>query len=116
MGNLGKKYTDGETIIRQGDVGNCMYVIQEGTVAVIAEHDGNEILLREIGKNGFFGEMALFEEEVRTATVRAVGDVRVLTVDKKNFLSGIHEDPSLAFRIVETMSHRIRDLTDRLDP
>ena len=37
-----------------------------------------------------------------------------LTIDKKNFLGGVHEDPSLALRIVQTMSHRIRDLTDRL--
>ncbi|MCP5116936.1 MAG: hypothetical protein GY953_39425 [bacterium] len=49
--------------------------------------------------------------EVRSATVRALGDVRVLRVDKKNFLRGIHEDPSLAFRIVQTMSKRIRALT-----
>lgn len=116
MNNVGKVYADGEPIVRQGDVGECMYVIQDGRVEVIAEHDGEEIRLRELGKNDFFGEMAIFEDEVRTATVRAIGDARVLTVDKKNFLSGIHEDPSLAFRIVETMSHRIRDLTDRLEP
>lgn len=115
MNNLGRVYADGELIVRQGEVGDCMYVIQEGKVEVIAEHDGEEIRLRELGKNDFFGEMAIFEDEVRTATVRAVGDARVLTIDKKNFLSGIHEDPSLAFRIVETMSHRIRDLTDRLN-
>ena len=54
------------------------------------------------------------EEEVRTATIRAVGIARVLTVDKRNFMGGIHEDPSLALRLVKTMSHRIRDLTDRL--
>ena len=58
--------------------------------------------------------MALFEEEIRTATIRARGAARVLTIDKKNFLGGVHEDPSLALRIVQTMSHRIRDLTDRL--
>lgn len=115
MGNLGKVYRDGDLIVRQGDIGDCMYVIQDGRVEVIAEHDGEEIRLRELGKNDFFGEMAIFEDEIRTATVRAVGDARVLTIDKKNFLSGIHEDPSLAFRIVETMSHRIRDLTDRLN-
>jgi CRP-like cAMP-binding protein len=91
-----------------------MYVIQEGQVEVVAEHDGEEIRLRTLGNNDFFGEMAIFESEVRTATVRALGDTRVLTIDKRNFLQGIHEDPSLAFRIVETMSHRIRDLTDRL--
>ena len=116
MNNLGKVYADGESIVRQGEIGECMYVIQDGTVEVIAEHDGEEIRLRQLGKSDFFGEMAIFEDEVRTATVRAVGDTRVLTVDKKNFLSGIHEDPSLAFRIVATMSHRIRDLTDRLNP
>jgi CRP-like cAMP-binding protein len=114
MGNLGKVYGDGELIVRQGETGKCMYVIQDGRVEVVAEHDGEEIRLRELGKNDFFGEMAIFEHEVRTATVRAVGEARVLTIDKKNFLRGIHEDPSLAFRIVETMSHRIRDLTDRL--
>ena len=92
-----------------------MYVIQDGRVQVVVEHNGEEICLRELGKNDFFGEMAIFENEVRTATVRAIGEARVLTIDKKNFLQGIHEDPSLAFRIVETMSHRIRDLTDRLD-
>ena len=67
-----------------------------------------------MGPNEFFGERALFEKAVRTATVRAIRPTRVLTIDKKNFLGGIHEYPSLAFRIVETMSHRLRDLTDRL--
>jgi CRP-like cAMP-binding protein len=56
--------------------------------------------------------MAIFDRDVRSATVRALGEVRVLTVDKKNFLRRIHQDPSLAFRIVETMSLRIRELTD----
>ena len=91
-----------------------MYVIQKGEVEAVAERDGEEILLRKMGPNEFFGEMALFEKAIRTATIRATKPTRVLTIDKKNFLAGIHEDPSLAFRIVETMSHRIRDLTDRL--
>ncbi len=91
-----------------------MYVIQKGEVEAIAEADGREVRLRTMGKNEFFGEMALFEKETRTATIRATKPTRVLTIDKKNFLGGIHEDPSLAFRIVQTMSHRIRDLTERL--
>ncbi len=91
-----------------------MFVIQEGEVEAIAESDGKELRLRTMGPNEFFGEMALFEKETRTATIRAIRPTRVLTIDKKNFLGGIHEDPSLAFRIVKTMSHRIRDLTDRL--
>jgi CRP-like cAMP-binding protein len=114
MARLGKKYAKGEIIFRQGDTGDCMYVIQKGEVEAIAEADGREVRLRTMGRNEFFGEMALFEKETRTATIRTTKATRVLTIDKKNFLGGIHEDPSLAFRIVQTMSHRIRDLTERL--
>ena len=114
MAGLGKDYKAGDVIFRQGDTGNCMYVIQEGEVEAVAEADGRELRLRTLGANEFFGEMALFEEEVRSATIRATKPTRILSIDKKNFLGGIHEDPSLAFRIVQTMSHRIRDLTDRL--
>jgi len=114
VANLGKLYKDGEIIVRQGETGNCMYVIQQGEVEVLAFTNGREFHLRGLGPNDFFGEMALFEEETRTATIRSTGPSRILTIDKKSFLGGIHEDPSLAFRIVKTMSHRIRDLTDRL--
>mgnify|MGYP001827574119 FL=1 len=114
MAVLGKEYKEGEVIFHQGDVGNTMFVIQDGEVEAVAVSHGEEYRLRSMGSNEFFGEMALFEKEVRTATIRATRPTRVLTIDKKNFLGGIHEDPSLAFRIVETMSHRIRDLTDRL--
>jgi len=114
MAILGREYANGEVIVRQGEAGDCMFVIQQGEVEAFAEADGTELRLRVMGPNEFFGEMALFEKEIRTATIRAVGPARVLTVDKKNFLGGIHEDPSLAVRLVKTMSHRIRDLTDRL--
>jgi CRP-like cAMP-binding protein len=114
MARLGKEYDNGEVIVRQGEPGNCMYVVQEGQVEAVAETDGREMPLRTLGPNDFFGEMALFGTENRSCTVRAVGKARVLTVDKKSFLGGIQEDPSLAFRIVKTMSQRIRDLTERL--
>jgi CRP-like cAMP-binding protein len=110
-GALGKVYQDGEIIVRQGEVGDCMYVIQEGQVEVVLEKDGEEVRLAVRGEGEFFGEMAIFEREVRMATVRALGQARVLTIDKKNFLRRIHEDPSLAYRIVQTMSHRIRELS-----
>lgn len=114
MASLGREYKDGDVIVRQGETGSCMFVIQKGEVEAVAESEGRDLRLRTMGVNEFFGEMALFEQETRTATVRALGPARVLTIDRKNFLGGIHEDPSLAFRIVQTMSHRIRDLTDRL--
>jgi CRP/FNR family cyclic AMP-dependent transcriptional regulator len=110
-GELGRVYEDGEFIIREGETGDRMYVIQEGRVRVFAERDGTEVTLAVRRQGEFFGEMAIFEREVRSANVRAEGRVRVLTLDKRNFLQRIQEDPSLAFRIVETMSRRIRELS-----
>jgi CRP/FNR family cyclic AMP-dependent transcriptional regulator len=109
-GYLGKVYQDGETIVRQGDEGEYMYVILDGQVEVISEIENNEIRLAVSGEGDFFGEMAIFEREARGATVRALGQARVLTVDRDKFLCGIHKDPSLVFRMLETMSRRIRSL------
>jgi CRP-like cAMP-binding protein len=113
-GALGKVYQDGDVIIRQGDVGDCMYVIQEGQVEVVHESQGREIQLQVHGPGAFFGEMAIFDKDVRSATVRALGEAKVLTVDKKNLMRRVHEDPSLAFKLVETMSQRIRDLVEKV--
>ena len=112
-GALGKEYQAGDIIVKQGDIGECMFVVLEGEVEVLLEEDGQEILLAVRKEGEFFGEMAIFEREVRMATVRAVGpgQIRILSVDKVNFLRRIHEDPSLAYRIVETMSYRIRELS-----
>jgi len=114
LGGLGKVYRPGEVIVRQGEVGDCMYVIQSGKVEVVREHEGKEIRLAELGEGDFFGEMALFEKDVRSATVRPLGDVRVLTVDRKMFLRKIHDDPSLAFMIMQRMSRRLRELNAEL--
>ncbi len=111
MGDLGRVYHDGEIVCRQGDVGDCLYVVQDGEVEVLAEDGGQETLLRVAGRNELFGEMAVFQRERRSATIRARGQARVLTIDKKNFLRRLNEDPSLAFNIVETMSRRVRDLS-----
>lgn len=112
--DLGKEFNDGEVIIRQGEAGNVMYEILDGRVEVLQERDGKEVRLAELTKGDFFGEMAIFEREVRSATVRALGEVRVLTVDKKILLRRISEDPSLALRILERMSHRIREMDNEL--
>ena len=110
IGALGKVYQDGEIIIQQGEQGDCLYVIQEGTVEVFAIVNGQKIHLAELGEGDFFGEMAVFEQTARSTSVCAVGQARVLTVDRRTLLSRMEEDPSLAFRFLETMSTRIRGL------
>ena len=113
-GALGKDFHDGEIIVRQGDVGDSMFVIQQGQIEVLKETDGEQTRLRVAKEGEFMGEMAIFEREKRSATLRAMGEVRILTIDKKNFLRRVHEDPSLAFRIAQTMSSRIRELSDEI--
>ena len=110
-GALGKLYSDGECIVRQGSSGNSMYVVQGGRVEVVQQSDnGQEQHLAFLEAGDFFGEMAVFEDEVRSATVRASGEARVLKIDKKTLLTRIREDPLLAVNLLKTMSHRIRDL------
>jgi CRP-like cAMP-binding protein len=109
-GALGKTYEDGAIVARQGDVGDCLYVVQDGEVEIVAEHDGRETVLKVLGTGEMVGEMAVFERVVRSATIRAKGPARLLTIDRKNFLRRVNEDPSIAFRIVESLSGRIRDL------
>jgi CRP-like cAMP-binding protein len=113
-GVLGRMYGDGEAIVRQGDVGDCMYVVQDGRVEVVQETPTGDRHLTFLETGDFFGEMALFEKETRSATVRASGDTRVLKVDKKTLLRRIKEDPLLAVNLVQTMSHRIRSINAAL--
>lgn len=110
IGALGKTYADGEIIVKQGEAGDCMYIVQQGEVEVIAENPDAGIPLSVLKPSDVFGEMALFTRSTRSATVRAKGETRVLTIDKKGFLKRIHEDPSLAFRILQKMSERIQEL------
>lgn len=105
---LGHLYRDGEIIIKQGTIGDCLYVIQQGKVDVISEKGKQEVKIAELGEKEFFGEMALFEKDVRSATVKANGDTKVLTLDKKGLYKTIQNDPSLAFRLLEKMSNRLR--------
>jgi CRP/FNR family transcriptional regulator, cyclic AMP receptor protein len=111
---LGRSYADGEAVCRQGDRGDAMYVVQEGRLRVFREDDGVETLVGELAPGEIFGEMAVFDHHPRSATVRAAGTARVLTLDKRAFLRQIHDDPTVAWRILEQMSLRIRRLTSEL--
>lgn len=111
---LGKSWADGEVIVRQGEVGNSMFVVQAGEVEVLRETEDGEVRLAILGAGDFFGEMSIFEHEVRSATVRARGEARALTVDKRTLLKRIKEDPFLAVSILQTMSNRLREINAEL--
>jgi len=111
---LGRQYNDNDIIIKQGEEGTCLFVIQEGKVGVFHETDEKEIPIAELGETEFFGEMGLFEKDVRSCTVRSIGESKILTIDKKNFYKTIQKDPSLAYRLLEKMSSRLRETNKKL--
>ena len=114
-GTLGQWYPKGHVIIQQGEVGDNIYAVQEGELEVVKERKGGgELRVAVLQAGDIFGEMAILQKEERSATVRTLTEARLLTVDKKTFLSRVHEDPSLAFNIVRMMAKRIRALNMQL--
>lgn len=109
---LGKIYANKEKVVQQGEVGNCMYVVQSGKLEVLDERDDYEIQLRILQSGDIFGEMAIFEKVRRSATVRAIGEARVLTIDKRTLLRKIQEDPLIAIDFIEVLCRRIHTLSD----
>lgn len=109
---LGTVYPAGQPIVRQGEMGDCMYVVQSGEVEVVQAAGGSEQRLAILREGDFFGEMSIFEHEVRSATVRAHGgEACVLKVDKRTLMRRIKEDPTLALNLLQTLSRRIRKLS-----
>jgi len=110
-GSLGKDHKDGDIIFEENSVGREMYIVLTGKAIVIKERGDVETTLATLEEGDFFGEMSLFDNNPRSATVKALGDVKLLEINQKNFLKKISRDPSLAFRMLEKMSQRIR-ITD----
>ncbi|MBF0284217.1 MAG: cyclic nucleotide-binding domain-containing protein [Magnetococcales bacterium] len=112
MRNLGRILIPGETIFRMGDVSDGLYVIQEGEVEIfIPLPDGGEERLTVLAKGELFGEISLFTaDRRRAASARAVREARVMKLDEKMFVSRLHQDPSLGFRLMRQMAQRIQDL------
>ncbi len=111
---LGRLYRDGEIVIHKGDEGTCLFVVQEGKVEVYDQNGNGEFKIAELGAGEFFGEMGLFEKDVRSCTVRASGNAKILTIDKKNFYKTIQKDPTLAYRLLQKMSFRLRELNKKV--
>lgn len=109
-GALGKEYVDGEYIFRQGDAEERMYVVLGGRVELLVDRDGTEVSLGLRREGDFLGESALFVGEIRSSSARSLGSTRVLTIDRRTFIRHIQQDPTLAFRLVETLTLRIKEL------
>jgi small-conductance mechanosensitive channel/CRP-like cAMP-binding protein len=101
-------FAAGESIVRQGASGSSMYVVLKGRARVVLEPNGQELAIIEPG--GFFGEMSMLTGEPRTATVRAIDDVRVLEVPSEQFREIALERPGLIEHISNVVTTRRAEL------
>ncbi len=109
-------FAAGEDVIREGEPGETMYMIVSGQVSVIKKKGGQEeIKLDTIHSGDYFGEMALFEDQVRSATIRTEEDSRFLVLHKREFEEIVREYPKIALHICRVLSHRLRKLHGRLE-
>jgi hypothetical protein len=106
-----ERHRPGATIVREGEFGDCMYVIDAGEVQVTA--DGQ--LLAQLGPREYFGEMSLFDGETRSATVTATSRVHLLRLERQALFQVIDEHPGLAIAICQTLSRRVRNMIDKLE-
>lgn len=105
---------DGEVIVREGEDGDDMFLIQSGAVEVFHTRNGREMVAARLGKGEFFGEMSLLESLPRDATARAVGPTVLLTLGPGALLLRLRQDPSLAIEMLHVLSGRIRVLNARI--
>ena len=99
----------GETIIREGDRDGRLFVVVSGEVAVIKGlGKKNERYVRTLGPLSYFGEMALIDDLVRSASVVAKGETGVLILDQWSLHQDIERYPAMAFELMRMLSQRIR--------
>ncbi|WP_321491732.1 Npt1/Npt2 family nucleotide transporter [uncultured Desulfobacter sp.] len=111
-----QNYGEKETVIRQGETGETVFLIIEGKVEVIKElENGRQIFLDHIDAGQAFGEMALIDDAPRSATIRTVFPCRFLILHKQEFKETALEFPRISLQICSVLSRRIRDLHKKLN-
>jgi len=98
------KHPAGHEIVVRGEGGVGFMIITDGMVTV----DTASGRQRKLGPGDSFGEMALLDHEGRSATVKADTDVTLATIPEWNFKPFLHEHPEVAYRLLQTLSRRIR--------
>ena len=111
---LMQTYGEGEVILREGDTSKEMYIIHEGEVRVTKMIAGKKTELGTMGRGDFFGEMSLLESEARTATIVAIIPTKCLVIEAGGLLVRLRRDPTFAFEMLQKMSARIRNMTEKL--
>lgn len=110
-----RRFGPGEVVFREGDASDTCYVVRSGHCRAVREHaDGRTITLANFGPGEIFGELAMFEEERRSATVEAVDELHVVGVLGGDMRRLMKEHPEISVRLVIALGRRLRETNERL--
>ncbi|HEY3204180.1 MAG TPA: Crp/Fnr family transcriptional regulator [Thermoanaerobaculia bacterium] len=111
-----RHYPANTPILREGEAGDLFFVLVRGEVKVFVDSpDGREVVLTHLQAGNFFGEMALLEEETRSASVTALAESELVVLSRNDFLTVLAHDFDLTRKILKTLSARLRRANDVIE-
>ncbi|MFI5234354.1 MAG: Crp/Fnr family transcriptional regulator [Gemmatimonadales bacterium] len=110
-----RAYPKGSVILFEDDPGDALYVVAAGQVKVVLiGEDGREVILSVLGEGSFFGEMALLDDEPRSAHVIAMEDAVVLALRREDFQARLRQSPEVAIALLRELSSRLRRADEKI--
>src|SRR5713226_7399132 len=111
-----RRYAKDDVVFHADESGDVFCLIKEGQVKVtMISPEGKEIILSMLGPGDFFGEMALLDDEPRSATVIATEALEVVTIWRTDFLQILTENFSIAKKVLAELSKRLRNASNRIE-
>lgn len=108
-----REFVDGELIFNEGDQGRELYIISEGEVVIKKVTDKGSIELAHFSRGDFFGDMALLQGIPRFASAYSKGKSKILIIQPGGFLLKIRRDPTFAFEMLQQLSLRVKNSSER---
>jgi len=102
-------YHAGAPIFREGEVGNTAYIIDQGSVEISTYHNGEKVILAILEKNDLFGEMALIDNDLRTASATALEKTQLFILERERLQEEIENAPKTIKLIMKVVMKRFRD-------
>lgn len=110
-----RTYPKGAIIVSEGDEGNSLFVIQSGSVkAFLSDENGREVVLSTQGPGEYFGDLALFDDAPRSASIMTLEPCKVMVITKAQLREAIKEDPEIGFALLHGLAKRVRILTENV--
>jgi branched-chain amino acid transport system substrate-binding protein len=108
-------YTEGEVLVRQGDMGDSLFVIKSGRAQVeVDDNNGRVTTVAKLGQNDFFGEMSLLTGEQRSASVVAETETEVVVVDKSAIAKVLAADMAALEELSQVVEERFQDRAEKV--